>query len=155
MMVSFFKGVAAAIIAASINCHAAALDKQNIALESTDWHKYVRSPATPIVKPKTVLSSNITGDVTAPNGLLNGTGPSTVLSRKRIDDKVPSLVIDFGQNVVGTVSIHFAGSTNSSEGYPGLKLAFSETQQFLTNASDFTRSDNMPAVCTQFLLFKS
>lgn len=152
MMILFFKGVAAAIIAASISCHAAAVNKPNIALEDTDWHKYVRSPSTSIVKPKSVLAANITGNVAFPNGLLNGSGSSTVLTRKETDDKIPSIVVDFGQNVVGIVSIKFSGSTNFSEGFPGLKLAFSETQQFLTNISDFTRSDNMPEVCARFLL---
>ncbi|KAJ5716831.1 hypothetical protein N7488_002477 [Penicillium malachiteum] len=68
-----------------------------------------------------------------------------MLTRNEGDTDIPSLVFDFGQNVVGILSINFAGSSNSSEGFPGLKLAFSETQQYLTNVSDFTRSDNMGA----------
>ncbi|CAI7628042.1 unnamed protein product [Penicillium pancosmium] len=145
MAVSFFKIAIVATLAAGIGCNAAVLDKREVALgRGNNWHKYIRSPATSIVKPKAILSSNTTGDVTNPNGLLDSHGSPTVLTRKGSDDKVPSMVVDFGQNVVGMVSINFAGSTNSSQGYPGLKLAFSETQQFLTNTSDFTRSDNMP-----------
>jgi hypothetical protein len=114
--------------------------------EST-WHKYVRSPSTSIVKPKSILAANITGNVSNPNGFLDGNDAPTILSRKPGDLHIPSIVVDFGQNVVGIVSIDFARSTNSSQGLPGLKLAFSETQQFLTNTSDFTRSDNLPDVC--------
>lgn len=151
MASSFLKTAIVATIAAGIGCNAAALDKREIALGGgSNWHKYVRSPATSIVKPKAILAANTTGDVANPNGLLDSHGSPTVLTRKGSDDKVPSVVVDFGQNVVGIVYINFAGSTNSSEGFPGLKLAFSETQQFLTNTSDFTRSDNMPEVCDDF-----
>lgn len=110
------------------------------------WHKYVRSPSDSLLKPQSILSANTTGNVTNPDGLLGGNGSPTILTRNEGDTSVPSLVVDFGQNAVGIVSITFAGSSNSSKGLPGLKLAFSETQQYLTNVSDFTRSDNMAAV---------
>ncbi|KAJ6013323.1 hypothetical protein N7540_007914 [Penicillium herquei] len=109
------------------------------------WHRYVRSPSSAIVKPQSILFANITGNVTNPDGLLTADSPPTTLARKEEDSEVPSIIVDFGQNVVGIVSISFAGSYNASEGFPGLKLAFSETQQYLTNVSDFTRSDNMGA----------
>jgi alpha-L-rhamnosidase-like protein/F5/8 type C domain-containing protein len=51
----------------------------------------------------------------------------------------PSVVVDFGKDVVGYPRLDLAGE---SGGDPGLELAFSETQQYLTNVSDFTRSDN-------------
>jgi hypothetical protein len=154
MAASFLKTAIVATIAAGIGCNAAILDKREIALGGGgNWHKYIRSPATSIVKPEAILSANTTGDVVNPNGLLDSHGSPTVLTRRGSDDKVPSMVVDFGQNIVGIVSINFAGSTNASEGFPGLKLAFSETQQFLTNTSDFTRSDNMPGVCNN--CFKS
>ncbi|KAJ5125473.1 hypothetical protein N7526_007650 [Penicillium atrosanguineum] len=124
-------------------CNAAAISRDIAGDDS--WHRFVRSPSSPILKPYSILSANTTGAVINPSGLLDGNGNPTVLTRNEGDD-VPSLVVDFGQNVVGIVSISFAGSTNSSEGYPGLKLAFSETQQYLTNTSDFTRSDNLPAI---------
>ncbi|KAJ5729313.1 uncharacterized protein N7483_003821 [Penicillium malachiteum] len=114
-------------------------------LQNNSWHRYIRSPSSDLVKPQSIPSANITGNVTNPNGLLTADSPPTILTRKEEDTDIPSLVIDFGQNVVGIVSINFAGSYNSSEGFPGLKLAFSETQQYLTNVSDFTRSDNMGA----------
>ena len=51
----------------------------------------------------------------------------------------PSVTIDFGKNVVGYPHIDFAWA---SSGNPGVRLAFSETLQFLTDRSDFARSDN-------------
>jgi hypothetical protein len=92
------------------------------------------------------MSAHTTGNVTNPDGLLGRNGSPTILTRNEGETSVPTLVVDFGQNVVGTATITFAGSSNSSEGLPGLKLAFSETLQYLTNVSDFTRSDNMAAV---------
>lgn len=51
----------------------------------------------------------------------------------------PSVTIDFGKNVVGYPHIDFAWA---SAGNPGVRLAFSETTEYLTNRSDFARSDN-------------
>ncbi|KAJ6109535.1 hypothetical protein N7486_001770 [Penicillium sp. IBT 16267x] len=107
------------------------------------WHNYVRSPSDSFLIPRKILSANTTGNVTNPDGLLGGNGSPTILTRNEEDTSIPTLVVDFGQNVVGIVTVTFAGSSNSSEGLPGLKLAFSETQQYLTNVSDFTRSDNL------------
>ncbi|KAJ5085882.1 hypothetical protein N7532_010653 [Penicillium argentinense] len=145
MTISFLKGAIAATLVASAGCHAAALTRRNLSFGGTDWHKYIRSPDKSIVKPRSSLSANTTGGVVNPDGLFGTKGSPTILTRKDGRDDIPSLVIDFGQNVVGIVSIDFAGSTNSSEGLRGLRLAFSETKQFLTNTSDFTRSDNMQA----------
>jgi len=110
-----------------------------------DWQKYVRSPPTEIVRPVRVLSNYTLGNVTNPNGLL--AGESTVLtmtvsnaSNASVD--VPTIVVDFGQNIAGYLSISFGQSFNSTPGLPGLRLAFSETLQYLTNVSDFSRSDN-------------
>ncbi|MFJ8820819.1 alpha-L-rhamnosidase C-terminal domain-containing protein [Streptomyces sp. NPDC102467] len=50
----------------------------------------------------------------------------------------PSVTVDFGKVVVGFPRIRFAGASDNS---PGVRVAFSETQQFLTDRSDFTRSD--------------
>lgn len=105
----------------------------------TDWHKYVRSPDSSIVKPATIISQNTTGDVSSPEGLLDGSGP-TVLNRDSHDDVVPQVVIDFGLNVVGLPIIHFEGSKSIEEGVPGLRLAFSEVLESLTDKSDYTRS---------------
>jgi hypothetical protein len=51
---------------------------------------------------------------------------------------LPSVVVDFGKVVVGYPRIRFASASDNS---PGVRLAFSETRQFLTDRSDFTRSD--------------
>ncbi|KAH8650632.1 alpha-L-rhamnosidase A [Tricladium varicosporioides] len=120
---------------------------------SPDWQKYVRSPPTTTVRPSKVLSQYIIGNVKNPDGLVSGNGP-TVLTRSlsaaanetaanhSIADVTPSIVVDWGQNIAGFVSITFAGASNSTPGLPGLRLAFSETLQYLTNVSDFSRSDN-------------
>ena len=67
----------------------------------------------------------------------------TTLSRPNTQDTVPSITLDFGQNVVGFVQVHFAGASNNS---PGIRLSFSETKEYLRNVSDFTRSDNGDAI---------
>ncbi|KJR89903.1 alpha-L-rhamnosidase [Sporothrix schenckii 1099-18] len=109
---------------------------------STSWHKYVRAPGSKIIPPARILPQYTTGNVTNTDGLLqHGSGP-TVLTRLGTDDGVPSFVIDFGINVAGQLSIDFAGAYNTTAGFPGISLAFSETLQYLSNRSDFTRSDN-------------
>ncbi|WP_405874503.1 alpha-L-rhamnosidase C-terminal domain-containing protein [Streptomyces sp. NBC_00005] len=52
--------------------------------------------------------------------------------------ELPSVTVDFGKVVVGYPRIRF---TSASDNLPGVRVAFSETQQFLTDRSDFTRSD--------------
>lgn len=105
------------------------------------WHQYVRSPPSQIVHPLRVLSKHTTGSVTNPNGLVSGKG-GTVLSRKK-GDKTPMIVVDFGQNIAGFLSINFGGASRSKQGLPGIRLAFSETLEYLTDVSDFTRSYNV------------
>jgi Bacterial alpha-L-rhamnosidase 6 hairpin glycosidase domain/Bacterial alpha-L-rhamnosidase C-terminal domain len=51
----------------------------------------------------------------------------------------PSVVVDFGKDIVGYPRLKLDGASAND---PGLELAFSETQEYLTNESDFTRSDN-------------
>lgn len=117
----------------------------NIAYRDTSsddtWHKYVRAPSSETVTPKGIVSGSLFGSVSNPSGLVNGDGP-TVLKRLHSSDPIPSLVVDFGQNLVGYLNIKLKGSSNSSSALPGLRLAFSETLQYLTDRSDFTRSDN-------------
>lgn len=52
----------------------------------------------------------------------------------------PSVVVDFGKPVVGFLSISFAGASSN---HPGIRLAFSEMTEYLTDVSDFTRSYNV------------
>jgi hypothetical protein len=54
------------------------------------------------------------------------------------EDGIPRVVVDFGKVVVGHPHLRFA---SASAGNPGVRLAFSETLQFLTDRSDFTRAD--------------
>lgn len=58
------------------------------------------------------------------------------------DDVAPTIVIDFGIDVVGFAQISFGGASSNK---PGVRLAFSETTEYLTDLCDFTRSDNVPA----------
>ncbi|KAL7905282.1 hypothetical protein GGI35DRAFT_142995 [Trichoderma velutinum] len=109
--------------------------------KKASWHQFVRSPVSNIVKPIGIVSGSTIGNVSNPNGLINRQGP-TVLSRSDENDLLPTVVVDFGQNVVGILSLELGGSQNTSAGLPGLRLAFSETMEYLTNRSDFTRSDN-------------
>jgi hypothetical protein len=46
------------------------------------------------------------------------------------DPAVPEVVLYFGQNIIGFLQIAFAGG---SANHLGIRLAFSETQQYLTN----------------------
>ena len=113
----------------------------------------MRAPASRSVAPVRVLDAFTTGNVSDANGLIDGHAV-TRLTRLREEDAVPSLVIDFGQNLAGLVSITFAAgaySTDGSGALPGLSLAFSETLQFLTDRSDFTRSDHLSDVSIQRL----
>lgn len=103
---------------------------------SPSWHKYVRAPASRDIHPKKVF--NITGNVQNPNTLVSGRGVAT-FERKKTSDPIPALTLDFGQNIVGYPQIAFVGASNN---HPGLRLTFSETTEYLTNVSDFTRSDN-------------
>lgn len=54
------------------------------------------------------------------------------------DEPIPSVTVDFGKVVAGYPVLHLAGGTDRA----GLRLAFSETRQYLTDVSDFTRSYN-------------
>lgn len=109
------------------------------------WHQYVRSPPSRIVKAARILPGETKGNVTNADGLITGKA-STVFRRSSADEEAPSIVVDFGQNVVGLLQLYFSGSQNTTEGLPGLKLAFSETQQFLSYRSDYTRSDRSSGV---------
>lgn len=55
------------------------------------------------------------------------------------DPPAPSITVDFGKVVVGYPQVSFAGA---SANHPGVRLAFSETTQYLSDVSDFTRSYN-------------
>lgn len=114
----------------------------NLLVESHSWHQYVRSSNSHIIEPTRILSQYTKGNVTNPNGLIEG-GKPTVLNRDAISHDAPTIVIDFGQNTVGIISIEFVGSLNYSTTRPGIRLAFSETLKYLSDVSDFSRSYNV------------
>lgn len=106
---------------------------------SASWHQYVRAPSNDTVLPVGILADETLGNVTNPEALLTSGGALTILSRRTNYSVIPTVVVDFGQNVVGFLVIKFAGATSNS---PGIRLAFSETVEYLGNTSDFSRSDN-------------
>jgi hypothetical protein len=125
--------------------------------QDADWQKYVRAPSSTTVPPVSIVSSYTAGNVTNPDGLLAAGGDATVLTRpvpaSGGTDVTPVVVVDFGQNIVGYLSINFAGASNDSAGLTGIRLAFSETIDYgyLTNVSDFSRSDNVSSSCLPLL----
>ncbi|KAI1748257.1 Six-hairpin glycosidase-like protein [Xylaria castorea] len=129
-----------------------ALHFSTLAQSQPSWQQYVRSPPSNIVRPKTILSNYTKGNVENADGLITG-ATTTVLTRASSSDETPTLVVDFGQNVVGQLLLEFAGSANgTSQGFPGIRLAFSEALEYLTDRSDYTRSDraggNPPQIVT-------
>ena len=71
------------------------------------------------------------GDFTRVNEVYPGLVPD--------DPPVPSVTVDFGKVVAGYPRISFAGASDNN---PGVRLAFSETTQYLGTTSDFSRSYN-------------
>ncbi|KAI0115839.1 glycoside hydrolase family 78 protein [Nemania sp. FL0031] len=112
------------------------------AQEAPSWQQYVRAPENAIVRPAAILPSYTQGDIENADGLVTGAA-TTVLTRAPGSNQTTTLVVDFGQNVVGQLLLGFAGSTNGTlqEGFPGIRLAFSEALEYLTDRSDYTRSD--------------
>lgn len=133
-------GTATVISALSLNGQ-----QQSLENGDTTWHKYVRAPMSRRVSPACILSKYTVGNVSNADSLTfpaNAGLEPTILTRLAAGDDVPSFIIDFGLNTAGLLIIDFAESHNTTTGFPGLSLAFSETLQYLTDRSDFTRSDN-------------
>ena len=85
----------------------------------------------------TQVRINVTKDDPSAKGeytRINEVWPGVVTA----DPPAPSITLDFGKVVSGYPRISFAGASGNS---PGVRLAFSETLQYLTDRSDFTRSD--------------
>ncbi|KAJ5634844.1 hypothetical protein N7528_002686 [Penicillium herquei] len=131
------RGVLFAILSADTVSGAAVSKPHETDLHDNSWHKYVRSPSSALVKPQSILSANITGNVTNPNGLLTAEGPPTILTRNEGDTDIPSLVIDFGQDVVGIyVQKAILNESNLAN------IAFQD--QKLTNGTDQIAVANEP-----------
>ncbi|TKA06316.1 alpha-L-rhamnosidase-related protein [Actinacidiphila oryziradicis] len=84
----------------------------------------------------TQVRINVTADQNTPQGEF--TRINEVYPGVLPDDDIPRVVVDFGKVVVGYPHVRFASASGNS---PGVRLAFSETLQFLTDRSDFTRAD--------------
>ncbi len=134
------------VVSPAASLAGAAPDTQHILTpDDTSWQRYVRAPLSSSVSPVRVLPQYTLGNVSNSDGLINGRGPA-LLSRASADADAPTLVIDFGRNLAGILSIAFASSSSVGRGLPGVRLAFSETLRYLTDRSDFTRSDNASGV---------
>ncbi|PHH69140.1 hypothetical protein CDD82_7972 [Ophiocordyceps australis] len=110
------------------------------ATKPPSWHKFIQSPGARIIKPVDIVDKRVNGTVKDPYNFL--LGEQTFLLRRSVMEDVPSVVVDFGRVVVGTLEIDFGVSHNFSAGRPGVRLAFSETLEFLSDRSDYTRSDS-------------
>lgn len=104
------------------------------------WQQYVRAPSSSVVTPVGIVTAQTLGNVTNPDALVTGGGEMTILTRETGSSDIPTVVVDFGQDVVGFLQINFGGATSNS---PGIRLAFSETLEYLTDVSDLSRSDNV------------
>jgi len=113
-----------------------------VPLIDTSWHSYVRAPNSSIIYPARII--NTAGNVTGADNLLLPGDAFTTLSRLSTSSEIPGIVVDFGQNVVGYPIFSFTGA---SENYPGIRVAFSETIEYLSDVSDFSRSYNVSVGC--------
>ncbi|OHW90063.1 alpha-l-rhamnosidase a [Colletotrichum incanum] len=133
------------------------LSEDHSSVHEPSWHRYVRASESRTIRPVRVIPNLTRGAVTNPSGLITGDGGPTILYRPGGEHEIPSVTVDFGQNTVGILSVSFAGSSTSassgederpdiegesSQKRPGIRLAFSETLQFLSDVSDFSRSYN-------------
>ncbi|KZL72594.1 alpha-L-rhamnosidase A [Colletotrichum tofieldiae] len=133
------------------------LGEDRSSVHAPSWHRHVRASESRTIRPVRVVPDLTRGAVTNPSGLITGEDGPTILYRLGEEDEIPFLTVDFGQNTVGILSVSFAGSSTcaspgederaENEGEmgrkrPGIRLAFSETLQFLSNVSDFSRSYN-------------
>jgi hypothetical protein len=111
------------------------------------WHKYVRSPSTQVIYPAGIVANYTQGNVSNPGGFpttLTRLAPSSHSSTAAPTESIPTIVVDFGQNIAGYLSIKFRGAYSATTGLPGLRIAFSESLQHLAgDVSDFSRSNNV------------
>ncbi|MCU1686398.1 MAG: alpha-L-rhamnosidase [Amycolatopsis sp.] len=91
----------------------------------------------PFAAPVMATQVRITVTKNQATGKGNYTRVSEVYPGLVVDDPAPSVTLDFGQVVVGYPKVDFAGS--SADG-TGVRLAFSESTQYLSDVSDYTRS---------------
>ena len=94
----------------------------------------------PVPFSKTVSTTQVRITVTADQDASRGvfTRVNEVYPAVLATDDIPRVVIDFGKVVVGYPHVRFHSASANN---PGVRLAFSETLQFLSDRSDFTRAD--------------
>jgi hypothetical protein len=83
----------------------------------------------------TQVRITVTKDQATPKG--DYTRISEVYPGLIADDPAPSITLDFGQVVVGYPKVDFAGSSGDTT---GVRAAFSESTQYLTDVSDYSRT---------------
>lgn len=86
----------------------------NIPSDPDSWKRFVRGPSEHIIQPISVNVLPTVGHVINLQGLVDRSAP-TVLMRMNITDEVPSVIVDFGLNTVGILSIEF----DAGEGVEG------------------------------------
>lgn len=91
----------------------------------------------PFAAPVTTSQVRITVTKNQAAGKGNYTRVNEVWPGLVADEPVASVTLDFGQVVVGYPKFDFAGSSGTR---PGIRLAFSESQQYLSDVSDYSRS---------------
>jgi hypothetical protein len=117
---------AAALIAATagIATPDAALAQSAPAGVAKPWDGYNLSPATRTIRPRAVYRT--TGTVNSAGNLLRS-------KVTELTGSGSSITLDFGQEVGGLISLHFAAGTSAGS---SLGLAFSESSQYVGPSSD-------------------
>jgi Bacterial alpha-L-rhamnosidase 6 hairpin glycosidase domain len=96
------------------------------------WDRYNLSPASRTVHPRAVYRT--TGTVSGAGNLLHS-------KATRLSGSGSSITLDFGQEVGGLVSLHFAAGTDAGS---RLGLAFTESSQYVGTSSDASNGGGGP-----------
>ena len=120
--------LAAAMLAALLPTWTAASAQDAASPSSTSetdrpWDAYNYSPSSRTVSPESVETT--VGDVAAPAAVLAG-------ERTRLTGTGAAVTLDFGKEVGGIVSLHFAESSGAEK----VGLSFSESSMYIGNSSD-------------------
>jgi hypothetical protein len=99
-------------------------DRATAASTTDPGSAYNLSPTSRTLAPTSVHST--TGTVSSPSNLLSG-------QSTRLTGKDSAVTLDFGKEVGGIVTLHFAGSSDSNQ---SVGLAFTESPQYVGTSSD-------------------
>ncbi|QKG20441.1 hypothetical protein [Actinomadura verrucosospora] len=114
-------GMSALLAAQAVPASAAA--GQGSGHGSAPWKRYVLSPSSRTVRPVAVY--NTSGDVTNPSAVLKG-------HKTTLSGAGSSVTLDFGKEVGGLTTLHFAGSDGAQQ----VGLAFNESSTYVAADSD-------------------